>query len=108
MMARRCRRWPRSPSSRGLHLGRALVAHLRDGAAMPPFHFHNRGNTAIIGGHAAVFDFGWMQLKGRIAWFLWALIHVALLVGFENRLRVTLRRAWRYVTYEAGARLILS
>jgi len=92
----------------GQHLGRALKANLRDGKPMPAFHFHNRGNTAIVGRHAAVFDFGWMQLKGRIAWFLWALIHIALLVGFDNRLRVTLQWAWLYVTYERGARLILS
>jgi NADH dehydrogenase len=92
----------------GQHVGRALVANLRDGKAMPAFHFHNRGNTAIIGRNAAVFDFGWMQIKGRIAWVLWAIIHVALLVGFDNRLRVTLQWAWRYVTYQVGARLILS
>ena len=52
---------------------------------MPPFKFHNRGNTAIVGRHAAVFDFGWMQLKGRFAWLMWAIIHVYLLVGFDNR-----------------------
>jgi NADH:ubiquinone reductase (H+-translocating) len=92
----------------GQHLGRALPAHMRDGRAIPPFHFHNRGNTAVIGRHAAVIDFGRVQLKGRIAWFLWALIHVALLVGFDNRMRVILQWAWRYVTYEAGVRLIQS
>ena len=37
---------------------------------MPPFKFHNRGNTAIVGRHAAVFDFGWMQFKGRFAWLM--------------------------------------
>ena len=74
---------------------------------MPPFKFHNRGNTAIVGRHAAVFDFGWMQLKGRFAWLMWALIHVYLLVGFDNRLRVSLQWLWAYITYERGARLIM-
>ena len=55
-----------------------------------------------------MFDFGWMQLKGRFAWLLWALIHVYLLVGFDNRLRVTLQWVWAYITYERGARLIMS
>ena len=95
-------------TQQGQHLGRGLVAYMRDGKAIPPFHFRNRGNTAIVGRHAAVFDFGWLRLKGRFAWFLWALVHVALLVGFDNRLRVTLQWAWLYVTYERGARLILS
>ena len=72
-------------AQQGYHLGRALAANLGDGKPMPPFKFHNRGNTAIVGRHAAVFDFGWMQLKGRFAWLMWAIIHVYLLVGFDNR-----------------------
>ena len=94
-------------AQQGKHLGRALAAQLRRGRPMPPFKFHNRGNTAIVGRHAAVFDFGWMQLKGRFAWLMWAIIHVYLLVGFDNRLRVTLQWLWAYVTYERGARLIM-
>jgi NADH:quinone reductase (non-electrogenic) len=91
----------------GYHLGRALAKNLQDGKPMPPFKFHNRGNTAIVGRHAAVFDFGWMQFKGRFAWLMWAVIHVYLLVGFDNRLRVTLQWLWAYITYERGARLIM-
>jgi NADH dehydrogenase len=71
-----------------------------------PFRFHNRGNTAVIGRNAAVFDFGSWRLKGRVAWVLWALVHIYLLVGFENRLSVALRWVWRYITGESGARLI--
>ncbi|MBN8958314.1 MAG: NAD(P)/FAD-dependent oxidoreductase, partial [Rhizobiales bacterium] len=91
----------------GTHLGRALAANLLHGAPLTPFHFHDRGNTAIVGSNAAVFDFGWLRLKGRLAWFLWAFVHVYLLVGFENRMRVSLQWVWRYLTYENGARLIL-
>jgi len=87
--------------------GHYLARNLQDGKPMPPFKFHNRGNTAIVGRHAAVFDFGWMQLKGRFAWLMWALIHVYLLVGFDNRLRVSLQWLWAYITYERGARLIM-
>ena len=90
----------------GQHLGRSLRAHLLHGEALPPFRFHNRGNTAVIGRHAAIFDFGKHQLKGRLAWFLWALIHVYLLVSFEKRILVSLQWLWRYVTRARGARLI--
>ena len=91
----------------GTHLGRALAAELRDGASLPPFRFRNRGNTAIVGRDAAVFDFGTWRLKGWFAWVLWALVHVYLLVGFENRLLVSLQWLWRYLTYQQGARLII-
>ena len=94
-------------AQQGYYLGRALAANLNDGRPLPPFKFRNRGNTAIVGRHAAVFEFGWMQLKGRFAWLMWAIIHVYLLVGFDNRARVTLQWLWAYITYERGARLIM-
>jgi NADH dehydrogenase len=90
----------------GRHLGKALGKSLADGNPMPPFRFHNRGNTAIVGRNAAVFDFGWLKLKGRIGWMLWAIVHIYLLTGFENRLLVAVHWFWLYLTYERGARLI--
>lgn len=91
----------------GIYLGRALARKILRGQTSPPFTFHNRGNTAIIGRNAAVFDFGWWQLKGWFAWVFWAFIHVYLLVGFQHRLMVAIQWLWRYVTYESGSRLIV-
>ncbi|HTU00142.1 MAG TPA: NAD(P)/FAD-dependent oxidoreductase [Rhizomicrobium sp.] len=90
----------------GEYLGRALARKIQRNETPKPFVFHNRGNTAIIGRHAAVFDFGWARMKGWLAWCLWALIHVYLLVGFQHRLLVSIQWLWRYVTYERGSRLI--
>ena len=94
-------------AQQGEYLGRLLAAEARGRPLGRPFRFRNRGNTAIVGRHAAVFDFGKWQLKGRFAWFLWALVHVYLLVGFENRLQVVGHWLWSYLTYERGARLIM-
>jgi NADH:ubiquinone reductase (H+-translocating) len=90
----------------GLHLGKALRANLADGRPLPPFRFRNRGNTAVIGRNAAVFDFGWLRLKGRLGWLLWALVHIYLLTGFEKRFLVASQWLWSYITYQSGARLI--
>jgi NADH:quinone reductase (non-electrogenic) len=90
----------------GNYLGYWLAANILRGERMPPFRFKNRGNTAVIGRSAAIFDFGKMQLKGWFAWILWAIIHVYLLIGFENRLLVSMQWVWHYLTYERGARLI--
>jgi NADH dehydrogenase len=90
----------------GRHLGRALRNSLADGKPLPAFRFRSRGNTAIVGRNAAVFDFGWLRLKGRIGWMLWAIVHIYLLTGFENRLLVAVHWFWLYLTYERGARLI--
>ncbi|HEU4961236.1 MAG TPA: NAD(P)/FAD-dependent oxidoreductase [Sphingomonas sp.] len=92
----------------GHYLGKALAANIEKGTPPPPFRFRNRGDTAVIGRSAAVFDFGKRQIKGWFAWILWAIIHVVLLVGFEKRMLVSLQWLWHWLTYQRGARLILT
>ena len=94
-------------AQQGTYVGHALAAQARGKTVSKPFRFHNRGNTAIVGRNAAVFDFGRWHLKGRLGWLLWAFVHIYLLVGFENRLQVVTRWLWSYITYERGARLIM-
>ena len=90
----------------GIFLGNLLRDRIRCGVERPAFVYRSRGNTAIIGRHAAVFEFRRLRLKGWLAWLSWAIIHVYLLVGFQHRLQVSIQWLWRYLTYERGARLI--
>lgn len=90
----------------GRHLGTALRSATGPGDALPPFRFHDRGNTAVIGRHAAIFDFGRHRMKGGIAWLLWAVVHVYLLVNAEKRALVSLQWLWRYITKARGVRII--
>lgn len=90
----------------GRWLGRSLRRLAETGERGAPFRFRNRGNTAVIGRNAAIFDFGRWHLKGRFAWVLWAVVHVVLLVSFEKRLLVSLQWIWRYMTGKRSARLI--
>jgi len=93
-------------NQQGWHLGRAIRRNLRDGTPLPPFRYRSRGDTAIVGRNAAVFEFGRFRLRGRIGWMLWALVHIYLLTGFENRSLVAVHWFWMYLTYQRGARLI--
>ena len=90
----------------GIHLGRELARHIQYGTHLRPFQYRSRGNTAIVGRHAAIYETPRLRLKGWFAWALWAIVHVYLLVGFQHRLTVSLQWLWRYLTYERGARLI--
>jgi NADH:ubiquinone reductase (H+-translocating) len=90
----------------GIHLGRSLAAHIASGEPLRPFRYDGRGNTAIVGRHAAVFEQGRLNFKGWLAWLAWAVIHVYLLVGFQHRFLVSIQWLWRYLTYDRGARLI--
>lgn len=90
----------------GIHLGRGLAQYVRTGAPLTAFVYRSRGNTAIVGRHAAVFETSRRRLKGWFAWAAWAIIHVYLLVGFQHRVQVSIQWLWRYLTYQRGARLI--
>jgi len=86
----------------GRHLGRGL----RGSASPPPYRYKTKGDTAVIGRHAAVYSFGKWRLKGRVAWLLWSIVHIYMLIGFERRMLVMTQWVWRYFTFERGARLI--
>ena len=90
----------------GVYVGRVLRAQLAGNPAPPPFRYRNWGTMATIGRRAAVADLGWLKLSGTLAWLLWGLVHISLLIGFRNRLIVTLDWLWSYVTFQSGARLI--
>ena len=82
------------------------VLRLMRGSTSAPFHYADRGTLATIGRAAAVADFGRIQLWGLIAWILWIFVHVALLIGFRNRMVVLFDWAWAYVAGQRSARLI--
>jgi NADH dehydrogenase len=90
----------------GQYVAKTIRAKLRGSTAPKPFRYRNLGNLATIGRKAAVADFGWLRVSGRLAWFLWGLVHIYFLIGFRNRLAVLLDWFWAYVTFQRGARLI--
>lgn len=90
----------------GAYLGKELAASQQTGKTPEPFTYRSRGNTAIIGRHAAVYEYKNLKIRGWFAWIGWAVIHVYLLVGFQHRLIVSIQWLWRYLTYDRGARLI--
>jgi NADH dehydrogenase len=86
--------------------GYYLGHQLRRTAKPAPFRYHTKGDTAVIGRNAAVYSFRKFHLTGFIAWLLWSIVHIYLLIGFERRTSVMLQWIWRYLTRERGARLI--
>jgi NADH dehydrogenase len=93
----------------GRHAARAILARL-DGRGIRPFRYSNRGDVAVIGRLAGVTDIPWLGPFGRqsgfLAWTLWLWIHLIYLIGFSNRLVVTIRWAWSFLTHGRGSRLI--
>lgn len=89
----------------GVHAARAILAHLK-GRRAKPFAYADYGSMAAIGRQAAIADFRGFHLRGFIGWLVWSVAHIYFLIGFRNRIAVTLDWAWSYLTFERGARLI--
>jgi NADH:ubiquinone reductase (H+-translocating) len=81
---------------------------LRDlhGKRRLPFKYEDRGTMATIGHHRAVAEFGNKRFSGVIAWLLWSLVHVFLLIGFRSRVTVMRQWIWAYLTRAGASPLI--
>ncbi|GLS41648.1 NADH dehydrogenase [Mesorhizobium tianshanense] len=90
----------------GWHVAATIKARLVGDATPRPFRYKHDGDLATIGKRAAAIDFGWIKLTGWPAWWLWGLAHIYFLIGFRNRLAVSLSWLWIYVTGQRSARLI--
>jgi NADH:ubiquinone reductase (H+-translocating) len=90
----------------GRYVGNLLKARLRGAEQTEPFRYRSYGNLATIGRKAAVIDFGWIHLRGLVAWVIWSVVHIYFLIGSRNRAMVALDWLWAYFTFQRGARLI--
>lgn len=82
------------------------VADFILGRAQRPFRYRDFGNFATIGRNQAVITMGSFELSGFVAWLIWSVAHIWFLIGFHNRLSVTITWLWNYLTYQRSARLI--
>jgi NADH dehydrogenase len=90
----------------GAYVARALCARFAGNEPRQAFVYADRGLLATIGRKAAVISYKRVQLKGRLAWWLWGAAHIYFLVNLRNRIIVMTQWLWSYVIFERGARLI--
>jgi len=90
----------------GAFVAKVIRAKLRGEPVSYAFSYRHMGSLATIGRKSALADFGFVRLRGAMAWWLWGIVHVLFLVGSRNRAAVVLNWIWSYVTYRASTRLI--
>lgn len=85
------------------------IRALRDGGALTPFHYHDKGIMAMIGRNAAVAEVGphRHQLEGPLAFAAWLGLHGVLLSGFHDRVDAVMNWADDYVHHSRAADLEL-
>lgn len=90
----------------GHHVATTIKLRLRGDSAPRPFRYKHAGSLATIGKRSAIIDFGWIRIRGWLAWWLWGLTHIYFLIGVRNRLAVALSWLWIYASGDRSARLI--
>jgi NADH dehydrogenase len=83
-----------------------MVLRRMDGRDTVPFVYRNYGNMAIVGRGAAIADLGWARFSGVTAWLFWLFLHIAMLIGFRNRVIVLTEWAVAFFTFQRSVRLI--
>lgn len=91
----------------GRWIGKNILRQI-DGQPPLPFHYLDKGQLATIGRSKAIIEWGRFRSSGLIAWFIWLIVHIYYLIGFKNRLFVTMQWAWSFFGFHRGARLIIT
>ena len=91
----------------GRYAARSIQADVAGRKRPGPFAYHDKGTMATIGRSRAVADIGGWHPKGLLAWLAWSLVHVAVLIGFRNRVVTLLSWIQSYFFFHRGSRLIV-
>lgn len=90
----------------GRYVASLIRRRVKGGRPAEPFWYWDKGNMAIVGRTYAVADLKYVRFSGFTAWVLWAGIHIYFLIGFANRLLVTLQWAISFVTRRREVRIL--
>jgi len=81
----------------------------RAGRATGRFRYRDKGTMATIGRNDAVAQLPLgLRFTGVVGWLMWLGLHLLQLVGFRNRASVMVDWTWNYLTWDRGARIIVS
>lgn len=90
----------------GAYAAKVIRARVAGKSELPPFHYFNKGDMAVIGRAAAVADIFGFHVSGLPAWLIWLFVHLIYIVEFQSRVLVFIQWGFEYLTFSRGARLI--
>ena len=72
----------------GVYAAKSIRARVAGKPELPPFHYFNKGDMAVIGRAAAIANIFGFQVSGLLAWLVWLFIHLMYIVEFQSRVVV--------------------
>jgi len=90
----------------GRYVADVIMKRLAGRSVPAAFRYRHQGNLAQIGKRKAIIDFGWIKLRGALAWWIWGIAHIYFLIGVRSRLSVAINWLWIHARNQRSARLI--
>ena len=90
----------------GRYVGDVIRRRITGRAQPKPFWYWDKGELAIVGRAYAVADLRLAQFAGFPAWLVWAGVHIYFLIGFANRLFVSLQWGLAFLTKRRRVRIL--
>ncbi len=84
------------------------LKQMKAGKKLRPFVYKNKGSLATIGRNLAVAELPGFRFQGFIAWVLWSLVHVLMIIGVKNKLFILMDWSWSYFNYDHSLRLLIN
>ena len=92
----------------GRYAGRLIRSRIAGSSPPPPFRYFDKGNMAVVGKGFAILQTGEVRIRGLLAWFAWAAVHLEFLATSSLRVSVFVQWVWTYLTGQPGSRLIVN
>ena len=90
----------------GKFVAATILRRLGGDKSSKPFVYKHAGDLATIGGKRAVIDFGFLKMRGNLAWWLWGFAHIFFLTNTRDRINVAASWLWIFLRGERTARVI--
>ena len=71
------------------------------------FEYHDKGAMATIGKRKAVVDLPKFSFQGRIAWFVWMLVHLVMILNLKNKLSIFINWIFSYFNNDSTLRVLI-
>jgi NADH dehydrogenase len=91
----------------GRYAGGVILRRVAGKPAPAPFRYFDKGTMAVVGQGYAVLQSGKLHMKGWLAWFAWATVHILSLAQVGLRISVFGQWVWAFFTGQQGSRLIV-
>jgi NADH dehydrogenase len=84
-------------TQQGIYVARTIRRRLEGKPEGKPFRYRDFGSMAAIGRGRAIVSFHGLRYGGLLGFLSWLLVHLALLLGFRNRVGALMSWSWAFI-----------